>query len=426
MVSVEQSVSLLNLVSAIGDTMDLANHSLVDHHKRVAFVSLELADALGWGERERATLVWAALLHDSGALSLNERLRIMRFEERNPQRHAEIGYRLLSEFAPLAESAILVRHHHARWDGATPGQAKPFDLPTGAHVLHLADTVAIHLGPQAQVLNRAPTVLASVEGDWGKSFAPELTEAWSGVSGRESFWLDASSPAIGSLLAEKTGRIPDAVDLGGMLSLSRVFCHVIDFRSRYTATHSSGVASAARALASLMDLSARECVMMEAAGYLHDLGKLAVSNEILEKPGPLTREETGIMRAHTYHTHCVLRSLPGMEALDAWASLHHERLDGTGYPFHFRADELSLGARIMAVADTFSALTEDRPYRAGMREDAAVQTVADMTLDGAFDPAVARVLAENRSTINRARNAAQSLALEGYRHFASETPPGGR
>ena len=111
---------------------------------------------------------------------------------------------------------------------------------------------------------------------------------------------------------------------------------------------------------------------MRRAALLHDIGKLSVPNSILEKPGSLTDEEWKIMKMHPVYTRLILQTISGFEHLAFVASAHHERLDGTGYPDGLAADELPLTARIICVADTYQAITEDRPYRDGLPRQAAL------------------------------------------------------
>jgi len=158
-------------------------------------------------------------------------------------------------------------------------------------------------------------------------------------------------------------------------------------------------------------------MMMKIAGNLHDLGKLAVPVEILEKPGALTAAEFNIVKAHTYYTYKVLRNFRDMENIREWAAYHHERLDGNGYPFHLQAAELSLGARVMAVADVFTAITEDRPYRAGMAPDRASQVLVDMAANKALDGDVVQLLLDNFADVNQLRVLAQTASREEYQAF---------
>jgi len=119
-----------------------------------------------------------------------------------------------------------------------------------------------------------------------------------------------------------------------MAIISQLFRNIIDFRSHFTSTHSSGVAAASSLLARIFGLTDAEIGLIEVAGDLHDFGKLAIPNSILNKPGSLTKEEMSIMKCHTYYTYLVINSIGGLNQIAEWAAYHHERLDGSGYPFN--------------------------------------------------------------------------------------------
>lgn len=142
------------------------------------------------------------------------------------------------------------------------------------------------------------------------------------------------------------------------------------------------------------------------AGNLHDIGKLAVPTEILDKPGKLTPQEMFIIRQHPYYTHRILSTVPGLETVNTWASLHHKRLDGRGYPF--RPRELPLGSRIIAVADIFTAITENRPYRRGMDRLQCLAVLDQLVAEGAIDGDVVAVLRHDFDQIHHIRRRSQS------------------
>ena len=157
---------------------------------------------------------------------------------------------------------------------------------------------------------------------------------------------------------------------------------------------------------------------MEIAGNLHDLGKMVVPNAILEKAGPLTDEEFAVMRQHTYHTYLVLNSMKGLGGIAEWAAFHHEKLDGSGYPFRIGAGGLSIGSRIMAVADMCTALAEDRPYRAGMRRDEIIDVLRDGVRRGLLDRGVVATLESRRDEIIDTAAEAQGKARSKFtRHI---------
>lgn len=157
--------------------------------------------------------------------------------------------------------------------------------------------------------------------------------------------------------------------------------------------------------------------MMLIAGYLHDLGKIAISDEVLEKPIKLTEYEFNEMRAHTYYTYRLLEPIEDLKVINAWASFHHEKLNGTGYPFKLSGDSLTLGSRIMAVADIFTAITEHRPYRKGMEPEAAKQVLQDMVANNSIDGKVVEILINNYDEINELREDAQQKAAIEYKKF---------
>ena len=142
---------------------------------------------------------------------------------------------------------------------------------------------------------------------------------------------------------------------------------------------------------------------MEIAGNLHDVGKLRVPNEILEKPGKLTDEEFNKVKEHPYYTRLILMDVEGFEEIADWAGFHHEKLNGRGYPFHLDGGFLSLGSRIMTVADIFSAITEERPYRKPMSREQAMRVMWENVERGEICREIVKLLDENYDTVNEVR-----------------------
>jgi len=250
-------------------------------------------------------------------------------------------------------------------------------------------------------------------------FHPDALEALRSLVQMEYFWIEACSISINYALPERMLQIREVMGLDVLRSFARVFAHVIDFRSRFTATHSSGVAAVALELTTISGFSSRECRMMEIAGYLHDLGKLAIPSEILEKKCALTYEEFNEMRKHSYYTYVILKRIKGLEHISAWAAYHHEKLNGEGYPFHVNGEDFSKLARIIAVADIVTAITEDRPYRPGMDSIEAIRILRCMVEDGEIDESIVDLVEENFSRINEVRKAAQVKAFREYSDLSS-------
>lgn len=412
----ELNVPLSDLINCLSDTVDLVSPVLADHHNRVGMVAYALACQLGLPENERNDLHFAGNLHDIGALSLTDRVRLLSFDGCEPHQHAETGALLLEMFSPLARLGEMVRFHHVHWENGAGVVQDGKEVPTGSHILHLADRIAVLIGTMdgINLLVRVPDIRARIAQSSGTMFSPLLVEAFNDLSCRESFWLGLAFPGHSSSFDRRAHLQTVRLDTEGIVSLSRMFARIIDFRSRFTATHSSGVAASAEALARLSGRPVEECAQMRIAGLLHDLGKLAVPAELLEKPASLTKDERALIRCHTFFTRRALENIRMFESITSWGANHHERIDGSGYPFHVKGSELSLGSRIMAVSDVFTAITETRPYRAGMDRSSAQGVINGMVSQAALDPDIVGLLMNNYDELNAVRATAQTEAVMEY------------
>ena len=204
------------------------------------------------------------------------------------------------------------------------------------------------------------------------------------------------------------------MELGQLITISEFVRNLIDFRSKFTVTHSAGVSASASMIATLFGLTELESELMKVAGNLHDLGKVAIPNSILEKNSKLTDEEFAVMRQHTYVTYMVLSSIGGIQQITEWAAFHHERLDGSGYPFHLTSKKLGIGSRIVSVADIFTALAEDRPYRQGMNKNHSMSILKDLGNKHFLDINIIELLDGNYEQIHEATSEAQEKAMHTY------------
>ena len=248
----------------------------------------------------------------------------------------------------------------------------------------------------------------------GDSYAPESVRALEALAGDEHIWFDVAYHPE-HIMDEVMVDINVGVET--TMQMARLISMVIDFRSAFTAMHSAGVAASARELAALCGMSELECQMMEIAGNLHDLGKIRTPSEILEKPGKLTGEEFNVIKEHAYFSDVLLSRVRGFEQIGKWAALHHEKLNGRGYPYHLTDTEIPMGAKIMAVADVFSAITEDRPYRKGMPAEKVVAILRENVERGELSDLLVELLIRNYDQVNAARARASHEA--GGRYYRS-------
>lgn len=405
----ELQIPLFDVTMCLSNAIDLVSPKLVNHHKQVAYISSSIAAEFGLLKEEQREILIAGALHDIGAMSLKERLGALKFELDSPHQHAELGYLFLKTYEPFSKIAFLVRYHHISWSEVSENA-----VPLGSHILHLADRVAVLIDPHQEILGQVNKICETIRNESGRKFMPDLVNAFISLADKESFWLDLVSPTLTMVLNARAKAISIDLDIKGLTELSKLISRIIDFRSRFTAIHSTGVAATAEELARLVGLSKLECMMIRIAGYLHDLGKLAIPLEILEKPAKLSDREFRIVKSHTFYTYRLLEGIEGLATINAWASFHHERLDGRGYPFRQDSKNLLLGSRIIAVADVFTALTEDRPYRQGISSDQALQILQEMADSSAIDGNLVSIMTQHHKEVNSVRIAAQLEATSEY------------
>lgn len=412
-------VGLGDLVFAVSSALDLVCPEVVGHHLRVARIARAIARQLGFKRDQMQDLLLAAALHDSGAFSLRERLDLMQFEIKNPGYHAEAGFRLLRSFPHFERAAEIVRFHHLPWENRRGEQWRGRQVPHSSHLLHLADRVSVLKFDRSGSARWASLVARLAESGSGARFKPEFVKALEAAAVRPGFWLEVGAAGDDDLRNDPAFEavILSEADFRG---LAHLFWQIVDFRSPFTATHTSGVTAVAGFLAPLAGLTGAAGRMVAISAGLHDLGKLAVPSETLEKERALTRDEVATLRSHPLRGWQLLEKIAGMEDINKWANYHHERLDGLGYPFQLPAAQIPLESRIVAVADVFTALTEERPYRRGMSGREASGILGDMAAAGALDHDIVALMARNRGEATVIRRLAQESASGRYLAFREQ------
>src|SRR6267142_904821 len=162
-------------------------------------------------------------------------------------------------------------------------------------------------------------------------------------------------------------RTLDATE-GVLFALARA----VEARDRHTIHHAERVGRYAEAIGGADGLTPEECELLYQGGVLHDLGKIAIPDAILLKPGPLSAEEFAVMRTHSVEGERICLSLRSIAHYLPMIRHHHERVDGAGYPDHLYGNDIPLAARIAAISDAWDAMVSDRPYRAGLGADEAI------------------------------------------------------
>lgn len=406
---INPQVPLHRLVLSLSEALDHVHPKVVDHQQRVAYIASTMAHCMNVAAPDLVRLLCAASLHDIGLIGVENRLAALHPGQlESVDWHGEVGYVLLREVPLLAPGADLVRYHHVAWADGRGAEVNGLPVPPAAHILALADAVERAVDRRVPILEQYKAILERLAEQGSAQFHPDCLAALLEVARAEAFWLDAVSDRIYGVLLKQTNwpRVPiDEVTLGPM---AEIFGRLVDAATPWTAVHTAGVTATAVALAQRLNFSGREQHLMRAAGFLHDLGKLAVPVQILDKAGPLDAKELAVVRGHTYHTFRILDTIGGMPQVAEWAAFHHERIDGQGYPFHHAGEVLTLGSRIVAVADVFTAVAEDRPYRQGMTQSGATDLLRHLAATGGLDGDVVAALYRDYDAIDALRREAQA------------------
>jgi HD-GYP domain-containing protein (c-di-GMP phosphodiesterase class II) len=413
-------IALYPLLRNIANATDLISPILVNHHKKVSFIAATLGQTIGLPQAAVEQLAIAGAVHDIGGLSIRRRLDSFDFEELNPDLHAVPGFVLLSSFPPFAELARLILFHHVCWQNGRGREYRGKQVPVLSHLLHLADRIAVRIDPRQEILSQKQEIIRDIGERSGKVFVPEQVAAFRETAAKEVFWLDLSAPEVSEILQERLQLRKLRLAYEELPDLAQLFRKIIDFRSRFTSTHSSGVAAVAVALAAKSGFDQDYHKQMLLAGLLHDVGKLVVPAEILGKQTPMSAGDFAVIRKHPYYSAAILRDIEGFSEISHWAAWHHERLDGSGYPYRLSGAELPAGARILAVADTFTALTENRPYRCAVTRHGSDQIMQRMAAYNKLDPHYVAMVHDHLDEFDYLRQTAQSAANTDHQNFLAD------
>jgi putative nucleotidyltransferase with HDIG domain len=427
-------ISLAEILSALSFALDLTEGAVPGHSMRSCLMGMRMGYALRLSSRELSDLYYALLLKDIGCSS--NAARLCQIIGGGDEREVKAGVKLedwtrpsrpkfstmkllwntVNPAAGPLRRALdiahigLTQHHNneemirlrcdrgasivrkvglgdevaeavrgldEHWDGSGyPERRIGYQIPLASRILAVAqhlDAFASELG-----IDAAMDKLRERNGRW---FDPELVTLACLLHHEGTLWRNArcTTPQKETRAAvlDLSPDVMDKLENGDFDLVCEAFADVVDAKSTFTYRHSIGVTEAASRIAGTMGLSKERRQLVHRAALLHDLGKLRVPNSILDKPGKLDTEEWRIMKEHPRLTREILLHMAPFQELATIAGAHHEKLDGTGYPDGLRGDKLCLEARILAVADIYGALTEDRPYRKGMSPEQALTIMAE-------------------------------------------------
>jgi putative nucleotidyltransferase with HDIG domain len=270
------------------------------------------------------------------------------------------------------ETVAAIHQLDEHWSGhGYPEGRQGAGISLLARIACLAQTVEVFLSEFG--LRAALQVARDRRGRW---FDPQLVDAFLKLEQDTDFWLQVKLEYPHELVSQfEPPEEVRLVDEAMLNQLALAFAEVVDAKSPWTYQHSTGVADIAVGIAEVLGYPSDELRVVRRMGLLHDVGKLGVSNAILDKPAKLTGEEFAVLKRHTYFTQEILGRVQGFSKHASIAAAHHEKLNGLGYHRGLVGDELSPTARLLCVADIFEAMSAARPYRAAMPLEKVLTTM---------------------------------------------------
>lgn len=391
-------IKISELMYQISFALDCVEKDLLkvstNHTKRVAYLCILIGRRLGMSEDEVLDLACAGILHDNALTEYILSESADAYDEEvwktNMERHCVIGEKNARAFPFSGDVTGYILYHHENADGSGPFHKKAGELPTGAEIIRICDNVDASFSLGRYKVEKYSRICAHVRGAAGKLYPQDIVDAFS-YTVTDDTLKKLSDDNIDEALRQITPVTERKVPLEALIDFSRVISRIIDYKSHFTKEHSKQIARKAGQMSAYYGYKKEEADQFYLAAALHDLGKLATPVSILEKPGALTDDEFEIMKQHVLYTYQMLSKVRGMEQITIWASSHHEKLDGTGYPFGKKAEELDFNCRLLTCIDIYQALSEDRPYREGMTHEQAMRILYQMADGGAID----RVIAED-------------------------------
>ncbi|MEA4924415.1 MAG: HD domain-containing protein [Syntrophomonadaceae bacterium] len=360
------NISLNEFVTALSSAIDLAEKVNRGHSLRTTYVASRISEMLGLSTDETREIYFASLLHDIVPVGgvFDEQTALAIHNSLFPL-HKGIAARVTDIWH--LKKRIKYKNH----------------IPDNTHFI----TKIIYIGELFEsmysTISDEPEDRSRIRG-WVikevKHCDVQIAAALLLCISKEAFWLDLRADRIKTVVERGAPDYRQYLDIHDVGQICKAFTAIIDRKNPYTGSHSEKVGQIAHKIAVEYGFDDFTIQLIEIAGYLHDLGKLAVPEAILNKPASLNVRERQIIQSHPYYTYSILGNIKGLEDIAQWAGNHHERLDGSGYPWGKR--NLTVMDQIVAVSDIFEALTSARPYRVAVSSHQAITVLKDMVLAG--------------------------------------------
>ena len=390
------TIRMDSLIKAITAALDTVEKELLgsstNHGKRIAVLCAKMGKLLGKNTKEITGLTNCALLHDNALTEYILAARTGGHYDSTMKKHCEYGQRNVDALDFKTNIKDFILYHHERSDGKGPFGIHEGQGPVEAELIAIADSVDVAYHLQALKPDKLNSVLQNIRENTGKRYSRIAANVMLEIldpAALESLKDDVINKTAETFLTPWTVNIEDRLVLNFVSFITRI----IDYKSVFTKRHSTQIANMSWFMSEYYNYSLEEKSKLYLAAALHDIGKLETPAEILEKPGKLTDEEFLIIKKHVEKTRELLNDIEGFDDIREWASNHHEKLNGKGYPFGKSADELDFNSRLMTCIDIYQAVSEKRPYHPVRNHESTMQILYKMADNGEVDRNIANDIA---------------------------------
>jgi HD-GYP domain-containing protein (c-di-GMP phosphodiesterase class II) len=382
----------LSITSLLDYTeMDILE-DITNHGRRVAYISLRLGELLNFERDDLFDLGALALLHDVGAtqsISTQTFVKTKRDDLEKFKDHCIFGQKIIDNILRFSNYKDIILYHHENFDGSGLFGKIGSEIPMSAQIISLADNL------ERQHFSRASgyhhkEVLQDVIEKTGTLFNPVLTLKLQEIAKQKTFWMDLEPQNIHFALTKHLPEVLNDIDKRTFRNLAETISAIVDAKSPFTSSHCKGLEEKALKFAVSNEFSTEKTEKFRLAALLHDIGKLVIPISILDKMTTLSPDEIEIIHEHPYYTQMSLEIMGVDSQIIRWASNHHEKLNGSGYPKGLEAEDLDYESRALAALDIYQALTENRPYRPGYSPRAAMEIINKMVENKELDKDICR------------------------------------
>jgi HD-GYP domain len=362
-----------------------------NHGKRTAYITFKIAEEIGLSFDELHDITALALLHDNGLSEYSLHDKLVTRESKNVillegiKEHCTIGENNISQYPLLTGAKNIIKYHHERYDGKGFFNLIGEEIPLMSQIIALADALEKSFDLQNNDYEMQNIIKDYTKKQEKIMFSSTIVKAFGNVMRYENFWRDLKNDFISTALNKIVPQYSVDLSFEEIHKITNVLSKVIDSKSNYTRRHSQSLSEKVAMMSDFYGFKHDHKIKLIIAADLHDIGKLAVPNRILDSPSKLTDNEFDVIKQHPYYTRIALQDIKGFEEITEWASNHHEKLNGKGYPYGKTLKDIDFNSRLIACLDIYEALTEERPYRKALSHNEAMAILNNMKNDGFID-----------------------------------------